>query len=62
MVEATTTPSNLVLPTTTLSGTTTIADMSSANATINIVNNSYTSSIPASTGTQVLHTATPLTE
>jgi len=67
MVEATATPSNLALPSATLAGTTTTADTSSANATINVTPNSatgtpYTSTNSFAVGTQVLHTATPFTE
>lgn len=67
MVEATATPSNLALPSATLAGTTTTADTSSANATINVAANSangtpYTSINSFAVGTQVLHTATPFTE
>jgi len=67
MVEATTTPSNLALPSTTLAGTTTTTDTSSANATINVSANAatgipYISPVPFTVGTQVLHTATPFTE
>jgi hypothetical protein len=67
MVEATATPSNLALPSATLAGTTTTADTSSANATINVSANAatgtpYTSINSFAVGTQVLHTATPFTE
>jgi hypothetical protein len=68
MVQATGTPTNVSLPSTTLAGTVnTTLDTSSANATINVTagaatGTSYTSPTPLSLGTSVLHTDTPFTE